>query len=180
MKSTFASVLVRLAAVVSVLASVQAFVQPSIGRSSIQSIYAEAEKPAAAEKEPVDSFKKADFIAAVSAKTGFNKKQSEAALQAVLDVVQEQVSMGKRVNLGGFGTFTLKERAARKGRNPQTGEELQIAASKSPGFSAAKAWKDTVNGKPPAVRAPRKTAVAPGKTAAAPSTAANAAPPADK
>lgn len=100
---------------------------------------------AAAEKG--DSFRKADFIAAVAEKTGLTKKESEDALKAVLDVLQEQVSKGKRVNLAGVGTFTLKDRAARKGRNPRTGEELQIAAFKSPGFSPAKAWKDAINGK---------------------------------
>lgn len=100
-----------------------------------------------------DTFRKAEFIAAVALKTGMNKKDSETALKAVLDVVQEQVGSGKRVNLAGFGTFTLKQRAARKGRNPQTGEELQIAASKSPGFSPAKAWKDAVNNRTPAAAA---------------------------
>jgi DNA-binding protein HU-beta len=102
---------------------------------------------AAAAGEKGETFKKTDFIAAVAEKTGMSKKDSEEAVKAVLEVIQEQVSAGKRVNLAGFGTFTLKKRAARKGRNPQTGEELQIAASQSPGFSAAKAWKDAVNGK---------------------------------
>jgi DNA-binding protein HU-beta len=97
--------------------------------------------------DKAETFRKADFIAAVAEKTGLNKKESEEALKAVLDVITEQVSTGKRVNLPSFGTFTLKERAARKGRNPQTGEPLDIAASKSPGFSAAKAWKDAVNGR---------------------------------
>jgi DNA-binding protein HU-beta len=101
----------------------------------------------AAAGEKGETFKKTDFIAAVAEKTGMTKKDSEEAVKAVLEVIQEQVSAGKRVNLAGFGTFTLKKRAARKGRNPQTGEELQIAASQSPGFSAAKAWKDAVNGK---------------------------------
>lgn len=104
-----------------------------------------ASKAAAAAKP--ESFKKGDFVAAVSEKTGMNKKESEEALQAVLDVVREEVGAGKRVSLPGFGTFTLKDRSARKGRNPQTGEELDIPASKSPGFSAAKAWKDEVNGR---------------------------------
>lgn len=98
-------------------------------------------------KDKVESYRKADFIASVSEKTGLSKKGSEEALKAVLETLQEQVGAGKRVNLPGFGTFTLRERAARKGRNPRTGEDLYIAASKSPGFSAAKAWKDAINGK---------------------------------
>ena len=105
-------------------------------------------KKAASDKAPApETFKKADFIMSLSEKTGMNKKESEEAMQAVFDVIQEQVAAGKKVNLAGFGTFTCKDRAARKGRNPQTGEELQIAASKAPGFSAAKAWKDTLNGR---------------------------------
>jgi DNA-binding protein HU-beta len=96
--------------------------------------------------DKADNFRKADFIASISEKTGMSKKESEDALKAVLDTVREQVGAGKRVSLPGFGTFTLKHRSARKGRNPQTGEELQIAASKSPGFSAAKSFKEMVNG----------------------------------
>ena len=103
-----------------------------------------ASKKASAAKS-VDTFKKADFVAAVSERTGMTKKDSETAIQAVLDTVMEEVGAGKRVNLAGFGVFTLKDRSARKGRNPQTGEEIDIAASKSPGFSVSKAWKDVVN-----------------------------------
>lgn len=101
----------------------------------------------AAKAPAQETFKKAEFIMSLSEKTGLNKKESEEAMQAVFDVIQEQVAAGKKVNLAGFGTFTCKDRAARKGRNPQTGEELQIAASKAPGFSAAKAWKDSLNGR---------------------------------
>jgi DNA-binding protein HU-beta len=113
------------------------------------SLYAVAKKAKAAKKtkEGAETFKKADFITAVAEKTGMNKKDSEVAIQAVLDTVMEEVGAGKRVGLAGFGTFTLKDRSARKGRNPQTGEELDIAASKSPGFAPAKAWKDEVNGR---------------------------------
>jgi DNA-binding protein HU-beta len=123
------------------LKAASAFLPPPALRTeaTVTTLFAAVEKG--------DTFRKADFIAAVAEKTGMNKKESEDALKAVLDVVQEQVGAGKRVNLAGFGTFTLKERAARKGRNPQTGEELQIAASKSPGFSPAKAWKDAINGR---------------------------------
>lgn len=104
-----------------------------------------ASKKAPAAK--ADTFKKADFVAAVAERTGMTKKDSEVAIQAVLDTVMEEVGAGKRVNLAGFGAFTLKDRSARKGRNPQTGEEIEIPASKSPGFTAAKAWKDIVNGR---------------------------------
>jgi DNA-binding protein HU-beta len=94
-----------------------------------------------------ETFKKADFVTALAEQTGQTKKESEGTLQAVLDILQAQVSEGKKVTLPGFGSFVLKSRAARKGRNPQTGEEMQIAASKSPGFTPSKAWKDMVNGK---------------------------------
>ena len=100
-----------------------------------------------ATKAKPETVRKADFIADIVEKTGMTKKESEASLKAILEVLQENVSAGKRVNLQGFGTFTLKERAARKGRNPRTGEEIAIAASKTPGFSASKSWKDEINGK---------------------------------
>jgi DNA-binding protein HU-beta len=106
-----------------------------------------AKKASTKKADGPETFKKSDFITSLSEKTGMNKKESEEAMQAVFDIIQEQVAAGKKVNLAGFGTFTCKDRAARKGRNPQTGEELQIAASKAPGFSAAKAWKDTLNGR---------------------------------
>lgn len=103
------------------------------------------DKDDSSDKETSNTFRKVDFISAVANKTGMNKKESEVAMKAVLDVITEQVKHGKRVNLPSFGTFTLKQRAARKGRNPQTGEPLDIAASKSPSFTPAKAWKDLVN-----------------------------------
>ena len=121
-----------------------AFVTPSISTSTARPSLLALQ---AATKEEVETFRKADFISEISEKTGLSKKASEEALKAVLETLQEQVGAGKRVNLPGFGTFTLRSRAARKGRNPRTGEDLQIAASKSPGFSAAKAWKDAINGK---------------------------------
>jgi len=123
-----------------------AFVVPSISSTAARPS-ALVTLQAAETKEEVETFRKADFISEISIKTGLSKKASEEALKAVLETLQEQVGAGKRVNLPGFGTFTLRSRAARKGRNPRTGEDLQIAASKSPGFSAAKAWKDAINGK---------------------------------
>jgi DNA-binding protein HU-beta len=99
------------------------------------------------EATTTDSFRKGDFVNAISQKTGLSKKESEAALKAVLDVIVEQVQLDKKIKLPGFGTFSSKVRAARKGRNPQTGEEIQIASSKTPSFTPTKSWKDVLNGK---------------------------------
>lgn len=96
-------------------------------------------------KEEVVNFKKADFISAVSEKTGMTKAESDMALAAVLNVIASEVSDGKRINLPGFGTFKLNFRQARKGRNPATGEEIDIKASYSPSFSASKSFKDMCN-----------------------------------
>lgn len=101
----------------------------------------------AAPAAKAENLKKADFVAAVAERAGMTKKDSEAAIRAVLKTVMEEVGAGKRINLSGFGSFTLKDRSARKGRNPQTGEEIDIPASKAPNFTAAKAWKDIVNGR---------------------------------
>ena len=69
----------------------------------------------------------------------------ESALKAFIDVVSEEMQKGEKIQLVGFGTFEVSERAAREGRNPQTGETMTIAASKSPKFKAGKALKDLVN-----------------------------------
>ena len=90
---------------------------------------------------------KTEFIAAVAEKAEISKKDSEKALKAFVDVVTEQLKAGDKVQLVGFGTFEVSERAAREGRNPQTGETMKIEASKSPKFKAGKALKDMVNGK---------------------------------
>jgi DNA-binding protein HU-beta len=94
-----------------------------------------------------DSFRKVDFITAIAAKTGMNKKDSEMALKAVLDIIMEQIQLDKKIKLPGFGSFSAKLRAARKGRNPQTGDAIEIAASKTPSFTPTKSWKDILNGK---------------------------------
>lgn len=73
------------------------------------------------------------------------KKDSEKALKAFVDVVAEQLKAGDKVQLVGFGTFEVSERAAREGRNPQTGETMTIAACKAPKFKAGKALKDAIN-----------------------------------
>ena len=104
--------------------------------------------PAAAKKEeapPVETFRKPEFIASIAEKTGMSKADSEAALAAVLETITENVAAGKRISMLGFGTFKLTRRAARKGRNPKTGEEIQIQASNSPSFSAGKAFKAKCN-----------------------------------
>ncbi len=90
---------------------------------------------------------KSDLIAAIAAKTGKTKKDAEALLNAFTEVVTEALVKGDKVQLVGFGSFEVRKRAARKGRNPQTKEEIKIPASKAPVFKAGKALKDVVNKK---------------------------------
>ena len=89
---------------------------------------------------------KSDLIAAVAAKTGETKKNAETSINAVIDVIAETLAKGDKIQLVGFGSFEVRARAARKGRNPQTGKEMKIAAKKAPVFKAGKALKDAVNG----------------------------------
>ena len=88
-----------------------------------------------------------ELVAAMAEKTQLSKKDAEAALKAFVDVVSEEMKKGEKVQLVGFGTFEVSERAAREGRNPQTGETMKIEASKAPKFKAGKALKDLVNEK---------------------------------
>ncbi|MBE5939183.1 MAG: HU family DNA-binding protein [Lachnospiraceae bacterium] len=88
---------------------------------------------------------KTELVAAIAAKTELSKKDSEKALKAFIDVVTEELKKGDKVQLVGFGTFEVAERAAREGRNPQTGKSMKIAASKAPKFKAGKALKETIN-----------------------------------
>ena len=88
---------------------------------------------------------KSDLVAAIAAKTGDTKKSAEETLNAFVDVVTEALVKGDKVQLVGFGSFEVRKRAARKGRNPQTKEEIKIPASKAPVFKAGKALKDLVN-----------------------------------
>ena len=90
---------------------------------------------------------KAELIAAIAAKTGDTKKGAEASVNAFVDVITEALREGDKVQLVGFGSFEVRKRAARKGRNPQTKEEIRIPASKAPVFKAGKALKDLVNKK---------------------------------
>ena len=88
---------------------------------------------------------KTELVAAMAEQTNLSKKDAEAALKAIIDVVSEELKKGEKVQLVGFGTFEVSERAAREGRNPQTGETMEIKASKTPKFKAGKALKDMMN-----------------------------------
>ena len=88
---------------------------------------------------------KTELIAAIAGQAEVSKKDAEKVLKAFTDVVAEGLKNGGKVQLVGFGTFEVSERAAREGRNPLTGETMQIAASKSPKFKAGKALKDMMN-----------------------------------
>ena len=90
---------------------------------------------------------KAELVAAIAAKTGESKKATEAAVNAFTEVIAEALKGGDKVQLVGFGSFEVRKRAARKGRNPQTKEEIKIPASKAPVFKAGKALKELVNKK---------------------------------
>ena len=86
-----------------------------------------------------------EMIAAIADKANISKKDADKALKAFTDTVAEELAAGKKVQLVGFGTFEVSERAARVGINPHTRQPLQIEASKSPKFKAGKALKDAIN-----------------------------------
>ena len=88
---------------------------------------------------------KTELIAAVAEKAELSKKDAEKAIKAFTDVVSDELVKGEKIQLVGFGTFEVSERAAREGRNPQTGKTMKIAACKAPKFKAGKALKDAVN-----------------------------------
>ena len=88
---------------------------------------------------------KGELIDAVAGSAGLSRSDATKAVDAVLDNVTRTLAGGDSVSLVGFGTFSVKQRAARTGRNPRTGEPIQIPASKVPGFKAGKALKDAVN-----------------------------------
>ena len=90
---------------------------------------------------------KTELVANVAEKAGLSKKDAEKALGAVIESIEEALVEGDKIQLIGFGTFEVKDRAARTGRNPQTGKEIEIAASRNPVFKAGKALKDAVNNK---------------------------------
>ena len=86
-----------------------------------------------------------ELVAAMADKAGLAKKDAEKALKAFTDVVAEELKKGEKIQLVGFGTFEVSERAAREGRNPRSGETMTIAACKAPKFKAGKALKDMIN-----------------------------------
>ncbi len=88
---------------------------------------------------------KTEFIAAVAAQAELSKKDAEKAVNAALAVTTDALAKGDKVQLVGFGTFEVRERSAREGKNPRTGEVIKIEASKVPAFKAGKALKDVVN-----------------------------------
>ena len=90
---------------------------------------------------------KTELVEAMAKKAGLSKKDAEAAVKAFTDVVTAELKKGGKVQLVGFGTFEVSKRAAREGKNPQTGAKIKIPASKAPKFKAGKALKDTVNKK---------------------------------
>ncbi|MCP9467952.1 HU family DNA-binding protein [Granulicatella sp. 20925_1_28] len=87
---------------------------------------------------------KAELVDRVAKKTQLTKKDVSATVEALFETIQEALKAGEKVQVIGFGTFEVRERAARKGRNPQTGKEIKIKASKVPAFKAGKALKDAV------------------------------------
>ena len=88
---------------------------------------------------------KAELINAIVAKSEMSKKDAEVALNAVIDSIKDALKAGEKVQIVGFGTFSVKKRAPRTGKNPKTGETIQIEASKRPVFSAGSALKNSIN-----------------------------------
>ena len=88
---------------------------------------------------------KTEFVAAIAEEAGISKTDAAKAVKAFTDVVVEEMKKGEKIQLVGFGTFEVSERAAREGRNPQTGKTMKIEACKAPKFKAGKALKDAVN-----------------------------------
>lgn len=88
---------------------------------------------------------KADLVNSIAEKAGLSKADAEKALKAFTDAVTDALKAGEKVSLVGFGTFSVGDRAARTGQNPQTGAKIEIAAAKVPKFKAGKALKDSIN-----------------------------------
>lgn len=95
--------------------------------------------------QEVNIMNKSELIAEVAEKAAITKKDADAAVSAVIASITEALQKGEKVQLVGFGTFEIRERSARTGRNPRTNSEIEIPASKSPAFKAGKALKDAVN-----------------------------------
>lgn len=90
---------------------------------------------------------KTELVEKVAEAAGLNKTQADAAINALVDTLTDVLKAGDKITLKGFGTFEVRERGERTGRNPQTGETMTIAASKSPAFKASSSLKKVVNGK---------------------------------
>jgi DNA-binding protein HU-beta len=88
---------------------------------------------------------KQEFVSAVSELSGLSRTDAGRAVDAMIEVIKSCLKSGEQVSIAGFGTFEVRARAARTGRNPRTGETIDIAASRNPGFKAGKALKDAVN-----------------------------------
>ena len=88
---------------------------------------------------------KLELVSAIAEKTGSTKKAAEGSLNTLVEAITGALKKGDKIQLVGFGTFEVRKREARKGRNPQTGEEMKISASKAPAFKAGKALKEAVN-----------------------------------
>lgn len=104
---------------------------------------------------------KSELISIVAEKAEITKKSADKAVNALFEAIKDNVATGERVQVAGFGTFEARKRAARKGKNPQTGAEIQIPAATVPAFRAGKAFKEVTNGgkkKAPAKKAPAKSA----------------------
>lgn len=99
---------------------------------------------------------KTELVAALAEKAELSKKDAEKALKGFTEIVAENLKAGEKIQLIGFGTFEVAERAARKGKNPQTGKAMDIPACKVPKFKPGKALKDTVNEAKPAKKAAKK------------------------
>lgn len=95
-------------------------------------------------KKDLKIMTKVELVSQVAEQADFTKKDARAAVDAVLDAIQTALANGEKVQMVGFGNFEVRQRAARKGRNPQTGEEIEIAATKVPAFKAGKALKEAV------------------------------------
>jgi DNA-binding protein HU-beta len=99
-------------------------------------------------KEKKQPMKKSDLVDLVAQKLNFPRPQVEQTIESLLDAVADGLAKGERVDIRGFGAFQIRESAARNGRNPRTGETIQIAARKTPTFKVGKELRDKVNGVP--------------------------------
>jgi len=132
--------LLRSVALLAVLSScATAFVVPGNSRPQDVSLCATA--------KDIESIRKKEFVALMASELGYSKTEAEAALLCTLEIISGSLVDGKKIVFPGFGTFEPRTRSARKGRNPKTGEEIQIKASVGAGFSAAKGLKDKLNGR---------------------------------